>query len=242
MQRKKIFLLLSLIIILSLSIVTAAFSLSAKNPSNEANQLQLNNVFKNVGNFLRGNKDKLQVDKGDIIAKVNNIPIYKSEFELRKGLTLASDAEIISNIDNYILNKLVREKVEEYLASSYNLKVSQDEINSYIEKEKKEFADYPEANQMLQEMISASGMTSEEYWNTYEKYNVKRLLLLDKLYNTIINNGIRSGKLEKTNSTTFSPQSEYKNYIDNIIEQYVKQAKISINDKYKDMFKDFTVN
>lgn len=241
MQRKKIFLLLSLIIILSLSIVTAAFSLSAKNPSNEANQLQLNNVFKNVGNFLRGNKDKLQVDKGDIIAKVNNIPIYKSEFELRKGLTLASDAEI-SNIDNYILNKLVREKVEEYLASSYNLKVSQDEINSYIEKEKKEFADYPEANQMLQEMISASGMTSEEYWNTYEKYNVKRLLLLDKLYNTIINNGIRSGKLEKTNSTTFSPQSEYKNYVDNIIEQYVKQSKISINDKYKDMFKDFTVN
>ncbi|MBE0067663.1 SurA N-terminal domain-containing protein [Thermoanaerobacterium thermosaccharolyticum] len=241
MQRRKIFLLISLIIILSLSIVTAAFSLSAKNPSNEANQLQLNNVFKNVGNFLRGNKDKLQVDKGDIIAKVNNIPIYKSEFELRKGLTLASDAEI-SNIDNYILNKLVREKVEEYLASSYNLKVSQDEINSYIEKEKKEFADYPEANQMLQEMISASGMTSEEYWNTYEKYNVKRLLLLDKLYNTIINNGIRSGKLEKTNSTTFSPQSEYKNYVDNIIEQYVKQAKISINDKYKDMFKDFTVN
>lgn len=241
MQRKKIFLLLSLIIILSLSIVTAAFSLSAKNPNNEANQLQLNNVFKNVGNFLRGNKDKLQVDKGDIIAKVNNIPIYKSEFELRKGLTLASDAEI-SNIDNYILNKLVREKVEEYLASSYNLKVSQDEINSYIEKEKKEFADYPEANQMLQEMISASGMTSEEYCNTYEKYNVKRLLLLDKLYNTIINNGIRSGKLEKTNSTTFSPQSEYKNYVDNIIEQYVKQAKISINDKYKDMFKDFTVN
>ncbi|MEG6569712.1 SurA N-terminal domain-containing protein [Thermoanaerobacterium thermosaccharolyticum] len=241
MQRRKIFLLISLIIILSLSIVTAAFSLSAKNPSNEANQLQLNNVFKNVGNFLRGNKDKLQVDKGDIIAKVNNIPIYKSEFELRKGLTLASDAEI-SNIDNYILNKLVREKVEEYLASSYNLKVSQDEINSYIEKEKKEFADYPEANQMLQEMISASGMTSEEYWNTYEKYNVKRLLLLDKLYNTIINNGIRSGKLEKTNSTTFSPQSEYKNYVDNIIEQYVKQSKISINDKYKDMFKDFTVN
>ncbi|WP_434564911.1 SurA N-terminal domain-containing protein [Thermoanaerobacterium thermosaccharolyticum] len=241
MQRRKFFLLISLIIILSLSIVTAAFSLSAKNPSNEANQLQLNNVFKNVGNFLRGNKDKLQVDKGDIIAKVNNIPIYKSEFELRKGLTLASDAEI-SNIDNYILNKLVREKVEEYLASSYNLKVSQDEINSYIEKEKKEFADYPEANQMLQEMISASGMTSEEYWNTYEKYNVKRLLLLDKLYNTIINNGIRSGKLEKTNSTTFSPQSEYKNYVDNIIEQYVKQSKISINDKYKDMFKDFTVN
>ncbi|AST57539.1 transposase IS116/IS110/IS902 family protein [Thermoanaerobacterium thermosaccharolyticum] len=95
---------------------------------------------------------------------------------------------------------------------------------------------------MLQEMISASGMTSEEYWNTYEKYNVKRLLLLDKLYNTIINNGIRSGKLEKTNSTTFSPQSEYKNYVDNIIEQYVKQSKISINDKYKDMFKDFTVN
>ncbi|WKV07688.1 hypothetical protein Q2T46_08915 [Thermoanaerobacterium sp. CMT5567-10] len=241
MQRKKIFLLISLIIILSLSIVTAAFSLSAKNPSNEANQLQLNNVFKNVGNFLRGNKDKLQVDKGDIIAKVNNIPIYKSEFELQKGLTLASDAEI-SNIDNYILNKLVRKKVEEYLASSYNLKVSQDEINSYIEKEKKEFADYPEANQMLQEMISASGMTSEEYWNTYEKYNVKRLLLFDKLYNAIINNGIRSGKLEKTNSTTFSPQSEYKNYVDNIIEQYVKQAKISINDKYKDMFKDFTVN
>lgn len=241
MKRRKFFLLISLIIILSLSIVTAAFSLSAKNPSNEANQLQLNNVFKNVGNFLRGNKDKLQVDKGDIIAKVNNIPIYKSEFELRKGLTLASDAEI-SNIDNYILNKLVREKVEEYLASSYNLKVSQDEINSYIEKEKKEFADYPEANQMLQEMISASGMTSEEYWNTYEKYNVKRLLLLDKLYNTIINNGIRSGKLEKTNSTTFSTQSEYKNYVDNIIEQYVKQAKISINDKYKDMFKNFTVN
>lgn len=241
MQRKKIFLLLSLIIILSLSIVTAAFSLSAKNPNNEANQLQLNNVFKKVGNFLKGNKDKLQVDKGDIIAKVNNIPIYKSEFELRKGLTLASDAEI-SNIDNYILNKLVREKVEEHLASSYNLKVSQDEINLYIEKEKKEFADYPEANQMLQEMISASGMTSEEYWNTYEKYNVKRLLLFDKLYNTIIENGIRSGKLEKTNNTTFSPQSEYKNYVDNIIEQYVKQAKISINDKYKDMFKNFTVN
>ncbi|ADL67690.1 conserved hypothetical protein [Thermoanaerobacterium thermosaccharolyticum DSM 571] len=241
MQRKKIFLLLSLIIILSLSIVTAAFSLSAKNPNNEANQLQLNNVFKKVGNFLKGNKDKLQVDKGDIIAKVNNIPIYKSEFELRKGLTLASDAEI-SNIDNYILNKLVREKVEEHLASSYNLKVSQDEINLYIEKEKKEFADYPEANQMLQEMISASGMTSEEYWNTYEKYNVKRLLLFDKLYNTIIENGIRSGNLEKTSNTTFSTQSEYKNYVDNIIEQYVKQAKISINDKYKDMFKNFTVN
>ncbi|MGF7401402.1 hypothetical protein PQ689_00505 [Thermoanaerobacterium thermosaccharolyticum] len=241
MQRKKIFLLLSLIIILSLSIVTAAFSLSAKNPNNEANQLQLNNVFKKVGNFLRGNKDKLQVDKGDIIAKVNNIPIYKSEFDLRKGLTLASDAEI-SNIDNYILNKLVREKVEEHLASSYNLKVSQDEINLYIEKEKKEFADYPEANQMLQEMISASGMTSEEYWNTYEKYNVKRLLLFDKLYKTIIDNGIRSGNLEKTSNATFSTQSEYKNYVDNIIEQYVKQSKISINDRYKDMFKNFTVN
>lgn len=220
MKRAKTFLLISLAIVLSLSVVTVALSLSAANPSDKANELQFNNVIKNVGNFFKGNKDKLQIDKGDIIAKANSIPIYKNEFELRKGLTLASGTQI-SDIDNFVLNKLVREKVEEYLAVKYNLKVSQDEINLYIEKEKKQFNDYSEANQKLQEMISASGMTAQEYWNTYEKYNVRRLLLFGKLYNTIINEGISSGKLKKADKMTIDAQNEYKKYADSIIDQFL---------------------
>jgi hypothetical protein len=94
----------------------------------------------------------------------------------------------------------------------------------------------------LKELISASGMRYEEYWNDYERYNVKRMLLFDKLYNAIINEGIKNGELKKTDKMTIEVQNEYKKYFDNIIDQYVKQAKISIDEKYKDMFRGFRVD
>ncbi|AEM77955.1 SurA N-terminal domain-containing protein [Thermoanaerobacter wiegelii] len=219
--------------------IAVALSISKANPSDKPNESQFNNVIKKVGSFLKGDKDRLKINEGDIIAEVNGIPIYKNEFELRKGLTLASEGQV-NDINNFVLSKLVREKVKEYLAMKYNLKVSEGEINSYLEKEKQQFKESPEVDKKLKELISASGMTYDEYWNDYEKYNVKRMLLFDKLYNTIINEGIKSGKLEKTDKMTVDTQNEYKKYVDSIIDQYVKQAKISINDKYKDMFKGFT--
>ncbi|WP_044018848.1 hypothetical protein [Thermoanaerobacter italicus] len=54
-----------------------------------------------------------------------------------------------------------------------------------------------------------------------------------------IEEGINSGKLKKTEEMTSEMQNEYKKYVDSIINEYVKDAKISINDKYKDMFKGF---
>ncbi|AIS53562.1 hypothetical protein TKV_c24440 [Thermoanaerobacter kivui] len=235
MKKGKTLILISLSIFLIFILAIVAFSFSAANPQEKANELQFNNVVKKVSAFFKSNKDKLQ---GDIIAEVNGIPIYKNEFELRKELTLASGVQT-DNIDDYILQKLIKEKVQEYLANKYNVKVSQNEINAYIEKEKKEFNEYPEAKKKLNELIAASGMTEDEYWNTYENYNVRRMLLFGKLYNSIIEEGINSGKLKKTEEMTSEMQNEYRKYVDSIINEYVKDAKISINDKYKDMFKGF---
>lgn len=238
MKKGKTLILISLSIFLIFILAIVAFSFSAANPQEKANELQFNNVVKKVSAFFKSNKDKLQIDKGEVIAEVNGIPIYKNEFELRKGLTLASGVQT-DNIDDYILQKLIKEKVEEYLANKYNIKVSQNEINAYIEKEMKEFNDYPEAKEKLDELIAASGMTEDEYWNTYEKYNAKRILLFNKLNNYIIEEGKKSGKLKKAEEMTADVQNEYKRYVDSIIDEYLKSAKISINNKYKDMFKGF---
>lgn len=238
MKKGKTLILISLSIFLIFILAIVAFSFSAANPQEKANELQFNNVVKKVSAFFKSNKDKLQIDKGEVIAEVNGIPIYKNEFELRKGLTLASGVQT-DNIDDYILQKLIKEKVEEYLANKYNIKVSQNEINAYIEKEMKEFNDYPEAKEKLDELIAASGMTEDEYWNTYEKYNAKRILLFNKLNNYIIEEGKKSVKLKKAEEMTADVQNEYKRYVDSIIDEYLKSAKISINNKYKDMFKGF---
>jgi parvulin-like peptidyl-prolyl isomerase len=237
-KKGKTLILVSLSVFLIFILAIVAFSFSAANPQEKANELQFNNVVKKVSAFFKNNKDKLQIGEGDIIAEVNGVPIYKNEFELRKGLALASGVQA-DNIDDYILQKLIREKVQEYLASKYNIKVSQNEINAYIEKEKKEFNEYPEAKKKLNELIAASGMTEDEYWNTYEKYNARRILLFNKLYDSIIEEGIKSGKLKKAEDMTNDVQNEYKRYVDSIIDEYLKSAKISINNKYKDMFKDF---
>lgn len=241
MRKTKTFLLIAFAIVLSLSIIALGLSVSRVSAGDGPNQSQLDKIIEKVGSFLKGNKDKLKVNEGDVIAEANGIPIYKNEFELRKGLTLASEGQV-NDINNFVLNKLVREKVKEYLAMKYNLKVSEDEINSYIEKEKQQFKEFPAAEGKLKELISASGMTYEEYWNDYERYNVKRMLLFDKLYNAIINEGIKNGELKKTDKMTIEVQNEYKKYFDNIIDQYVKQAKISIDEKYKDMFRGFRVD
>ncbi|MFV9568769.1 SurA N-terminal domain-containing protein [Thermoanaerobacter mathranii] len=238
MKKGKTLILISLSIFLIFILAIVAFSFSEANPQEKANELQFNNVVEKVSAFFKSNKDKLQIDKGDMIAEVNGIPIYKNEFELRKELTLASGVQT-DNIDDYILQKLIKEKVQEYLANKYNVKVSQNEINAYIEKEKKEFNEYPEAKKKLNELIAASGMTEDEYWNTYEKYNAKRILLFSKLNNYIIEEGIKSRKLKKAEEMTNDVQNEYKRYVDSIIDEYLKSAKISINNKYKDMFKDF---
>jgi hypothetical protein len=241
MRKTKTFLLIAFAIVLSLSIIALGLSVSRVSAGDGPNQSQFDKIIEKVGSFLKGNKDKLKVNEGDVIAEANGIPIYKNEFELRKGLTLASEGQV-NDINNFVLNKLVREKVKEYLAMKYNLKVSEDEINSYIEKEKQQFKEFPEAEGKLKELISASGMRYEEYWNDYERYNVKRMLLFDKLYNAIINEGIKNGELKKTDKMTIEVQNEYKKYFDNIIDQYVKQAKISIDEKYKDMFRGFRVD
>ncbi|EGD50641.1 hypothetical protein TheetDRAFT_2540 [Thermoanaerobacter ethanolicus JW 200] len=238
MKKIKPLILITVSLILLFILAVGAFSFSASDLQEKANELRFNNVAKNVAAFFKGNKDKLQIDKGDVIAEVNGIPIYNNEFELRKGLTLASGVQT-DNIDDYILQKLIKEKVQEYLANKYNIKVSQNEINAYIEKEKKEFNEYPEAKKKLDELISTSGMTEDEYWNTYEKYNAKRILLFSKLYNSIIEEGIKSGRLKKAEEMTNDVQNEYKRYVDSIIDEYLKSAKITINNKYKDMFKGF---
>ncbi|KKC28550.1 hypothetical protein CDSM653_02468 [Caldanaerobacter subterraneus subsp. pacificus DSM 12653] len=215
-----------------------AFSFSAKNPQEKANELQFDNIMKKVSSFFKSNKDKLEINKGDVIAEVNGIPIYKNEFELRKGLALASGVQA-DNIDDYVLQKLIKEKVQEYLASKYNIRVSESEINEYIEKEKKEFNEYPEAKKKLDELINASGMTEDEYWNTYERYNARRILLFNKLYNFIVEEGMKKGELKKVEQMSSGTQNEYKKYFDDVIDKYIKTAKISISDKYKAVFKGF---
>ncbi|MDP9750176.1 SurA N-terminal domain-containing protein [Thermoanaerobacter pentosaceus] len=238
MKKSRTLILVSLSIFLIFILSIGAFSFSAKNPQEKANELQFDNIMKKVSSFFKSNKDKLEINKGDVIAEVNGIPIYKNEFELRKGLALASGVQA-DNIDDYILQKLIKEKVQEYLASKYNIKVSEGEINEYIEKEKKEFNEYPEAKKKLDELIAASGMTEDEYWNTYERYNARRILLFNKLYNFIVEEGIKRGELKKAEQMTSDVQNEYKIYFDSVVDKYIKTAKISISDKYKAMFKGF---
>ncbi|MGB9680458.1 MAG: SurA N-terminal domain-containing protein [Minisyncoccia bacterium] len=238
MRRGKTLILISLSVLLIFILAISAFSFSAKNPQEKANELQFDNIMKKVSSFFKSNKDKLEINKGEIIAEVNGIPIYKNEFELRKGLAVASGVQA-DNIDDYILQKLIREKVQEYLASKYNIKVSEGEINEYIDKEKKEFNEYPEAKKKLDELIAESGMTEDEYWNTYERYNAKRILLFNKLYDFIIKEGIKSGELKKAEQMTANLQNEYKKYFDSMVDKNIKTAKISISSKYKAMFKGF---
>ncbi len=238
MKKSRTLILVSLSIFLIFILSIGAFSFSAKNPQEKANELQFDNIMKKVSSFFKSNKDKLEINKGDVIAEVNGIPIYKNEFELRKGLALASGLQA-DNIDDYILQKLIKEKVQEYLASKYNIKVSEGEINEYIEKEKKEFNEYPEAKKKLDELIAASGMTEDEYWNTYERYNARRILLFNKLYNFIVEEGIKRGELKKAEQMTSDVQNEYKIYFDSVVDKYIKTAKISISDEYKAMFKGF---
>lgn len=238
MKKSRTLILVSLSIFLIFILSIGAFSFSAKNPQEKANELQFDNIMKKVSSFFKSNKDKLEINKGDVIAEVNGIPIYKNEFELRKGLALASGLQA-DNIDDYVLQKLIKEKVQEYLASKYNIKVSEGEINEYIEKEKKEFNEYPEAKKKLDELIAASGMTEDEYWNTYERYNARRILLFNKLYNFIVEEGIKRGELKKAEQMTSDVQNEYKIYFDSVVDKYIKTAKISISDEYKAMFKGF---
>jgi hypothetical protein len=85
-------------------------------------------------------------------------------------------------------------------------------------------------------------MTQEEYWNVYEKYNAERILLFGKLYNLIVDQGIKKGELKKADKMTVEVQNEYKKYFDSVIHQYVKNAEISFSEKYRDVFKNFKID
>jgi len=183
--------------------------------------------------FLAQSAASLQTNEADpdeIIARVNGWPITLGELEFRKGLREKSGLGSADYSD--VFNTLIEEKVVLSYAFKNNILPTTEQVAAFIEQEKEY---YQEPNSQYQEnvdaILSTSNMTIDEYWNSYEWYNVFRLLALDNSYKHAVKQGQELGKLPiPKNGIDQEMLSQFEDYWINVKKELKAKASVEIVD------------
>ena len=143
--------------------------------------------------------------EGDIVAWVNGIPLRESELQLRKGLDMLSPEK---RTEKELMERLIREKTQLSILKQNNISLSEQEIADFIAMEQS----FEENGDYTGQICESGGMSEEDYWNVYEKYNVMRILVADKVYQLF---------LEKEN-----PKQDIDAKYEKWMDKQVKKAKL----------------
>ncbi len=130
---------------------------------------------------------------GDTLARANGLPISIEEFEFRQGLKKVNGDKYQD--DQSVFNILIEEKIALNYAIQNNILPTSTELEKFISYERNPDNTGDEYKNMVEAFCKQAEMTEDEYYNTYEKYNAFRVLLLKNVYNYAIKEGQKNGKL-----------------------------------------------
>lgn len=179
---------------------------------------------------LDGNKE---FSEDEVVAWVNDIPITKIEFELRKALREHSNCKIKDN--SGVFNILVEEKIVLSEAKDKNLLPSEQEVTTNTEYLKQQYENDNETKVLVDSYCKSSNVSLEDYWNVITKYYEYRGLVLQKVYENTIAKAVKSGKLVKENSIKLGELNEQEEYWKNVKLQLKSNAQVKINPTYSNL-------
>jgi len=200
----------------------------------------LDEVFDRIGPFIKNHPELLSaslksvedynsISDDDCVAKVNNAPISIAEIEFMKGLQDALEEKDSSY--QSVFDILVEEKVVFDYAMENDLIPSKSEVDEFIAWEKDSYESDTECQKGVNMFCEKAGMSLDEYWDTYERYNAFRLVLFKKAYDHAISQAISNKQLIIDNVDEKDPKLQ-EAYWNSFKEELKKQAKIKINEKY----------
>lgn len=191
-------------------------------------------IMATVGEFVRSNRqvflEGLQLPTADlpadkVVATVNGLPISVAELEMRFGLHKASGLGPQSLKE--VFEALVREKLWIREAIDRGLLATDEEIDRYIAQEKKQVQENEEFAADIRTIVESWGLTPEEYWNIYERYNVMRLVTNDKLSRQVLKE-YYADEMMLTPEVQERMKQAWEQYVDGLL----AEAKVDVNPEY----------
>lgn len=132
--------------------------------------------------LIKANQKELR-DNDILIALVNLWPITLGELTFR-----TAQEEIISKADpdyEQMFNILVEEKLTLSMADLNNVLPSQTDLAQYLGERKQDFSNDEDFLDMLDQLISITGISEDDFWEIFEPYDVYRSLTRDAIYELI---------------------------------------------------------
>jgi hypothetical protein len=191
----------------------------ANNPEQLAHSVQAAEDFYNV--------------TGDAIAWVNDIPISKGEFAFRKGLQEIFGAP---DVEQFIFNILIEEKIVLDYAIKNEIVPTDEQLKEHINYERDPNHTDEKYREIIKAFCEEAGMTEDEYYDSYEKYNAFRLLLNQNAYDYAVEEGRENGKLILDQNDDFTLQHDkIRKYWYDTKKMLKENACIKVNDNYKNL-------
>lgn len=192
----------------------------------------LETVLEDVGQFIRSNSELFldglnltkQIPSEEVVAWVNGLPISYNELKFRLGLNTSSG--LGPQTLNGVFKLLVREKVIQEEAIKFGLVPTNEEIENYLARKKENAKQSSEYRLIIEKIINSWGITEDKYWNLYERYNITRLMTLDKLSRHVLKDYY--SKKERT----LEDEKQAKREWDKYIEELLSKAEIKINPQF----------
>jgi hypothetical protein len=199
---------------------------------------QLDHVIDIVSNYIKENPKLLEDSinainnyekmPAETIATVNGLAISKSEFEFRKGLkTSVGDKDD----DNLVFNTLVEEKIILAFAIKNDIVPNNKQVQEFIDWER-DIANADEEYKIAVERFCKQMGVTEDYYDSYEKYNAFRIILLKSAYDFAIEKALKDDVLILDDEDEIAKQTAKENYW-MLEEKALKEvANVQISGKY----------
>ena len=216
---------------IAFSILLSLFSVSALRSSNVAD---INDILKAAG-IIKENQQK-QDDKIEV-ATANGISLYKREIELKKDLSM-----IVFKLDEKdaykdVIKGLAKNKVLYKMAEEEGLALTMEEALEASLLQKDMVQQDEKALENMNSYIKALGLTEDQYWTEYHVIETQQYLSIEKLKESIANEGIEQGILPKVKIHTKETSKLYKDYIDKEINEIEDNIVIEfIDEQYEEKF------
>lgn len=204
---------------------------------------EFNQVMRSAAGYIKDNPEQLSHSvqsvedfysvEGDAIVWVNDLPISKEEFDFRRGLQKISE---IPDVDQYIFNILIEEKIVLDYAINNEIVPTDEQLKEFINYERDPNQTGEEYQEAVKAFCEVAGMTEDEYYDSYEKYNAFRLLLYKNAYDFAVKEGRENGKLtlDPNDDITLRQDKEVQ-YWNDLQKELKGNIDIRVNDKYKDL-------
>ncbi|MFZ5943301.1 MAG: hypothetical protein ACOYVD_04275 [Bacillota bacterium] len=214
-----------------------------QNPSNAENVSKIANkdLINKTGKVAKENLKEITKLNAALLKKATDLTVAATindtvdlnveEFMYLKKMYSAYGMD---KSDDYIFNVLVEEKVKFAEAEKRGLLPTEKELTDYLKMEQQMAKENPE---VFQELIDASGLTEDEYWNTYERFYATKIVAFGKLSKAIFEEAGLANSEKVNNDLLEAQKVHYKQYI----QELKNKAKVTINKEFKDFSYDKTV-